>query len=178
MSKEELSPEERIANVLENFQSGIMLIIWVVLIAGIIILGFFAVMIFGGMIYDFFVYDLFGFEREYIGTVSANVASYPEDDCNYSKDEQLCYQTERVAKALELQAIKGSEFELAYNTITIDAVTNPFDSMPFISRSDYNSCVKTIGQKSCYNILETYDMIVLEDNDELLLEQTKIMENP
>ncbi len=48
---------------------------------------------------DYIDYDVKGKERMPI--MPTMTVSYPIDDCNYSEDEQLCYQMERIADALE-----------------------------------------------------------------------------
>ena len=70
----------------------------------IIMIGLLFFILFAGQVYDFFYYDVFGNEVVYPSSVGMLVTPPTSiDDCNYSEDEQFCYQMKRVADALESQ---------------------------------------------------------------------------
>jgi len=97
-----LNSQERIAKALEEKNEIIMGILYGLLVVSILVAGFFLIMIFGQPLYNYINYDILGNERPKPPIYSVAPA-YPIDDCNYSDDEQLCFQMKRIADALELQ---------------------------------------------------------------------------
>lgn len=99
MKTNDMTTDERIAKALEVRNEITIGILYGLLGAGLIVVGIFAFMILAQPVYGFFYHDVFGYERVAMGTMVAN--KQPIDDCNYSEDEQLCYQMQRVADALQ-----------------------------------------------------------------------------
>ena len=99
---------ERIADALEEknemFRTVGECLKYAIWTFAIVMIGLLLFIVFAGQVYDFFYYDVFGNEVVYPSSAGMLVTPpTPIDDCNYSEDEQFCYQMKRVADALESQ---------------------------------------------------------------------------
>lgn len=99
-----MSAEERIAKAIERQNEmieGIITGVFIAVVAIAVIILIFFFLVSGGFgLVDYIHYEVMGNERVSMGGVT--VAWHdPIDDCTYSEDQQLCYQMERIADALE-----------------------------------------------------------------------------